>query len=227
MDDHIVLVGDSIFDNAVYVDKNEAVINHLGQLLSGKVKSTLLAIDGSIANEVPNQLKGIPKDTTHIFISTGGNDALAVKGVLDGGVILPEFLFNQDFVKEIEALGNLTDVLALLQQEFRNNYKKVIAAAAAAATGKPVVVCTIYDSIPGLEPRHRAALSLFNDVIITEAVKNNISVIDLRMVCNEPEDYSEISPIEPSSQGGAKISEIIARVYRLSSKNNYNTVIYS
>ncbi len=225
MKNHIVLVGDSIFDNAVYVGENEAVPDHLKQLLPGKVKSTLLAVDGSISKEVPNQLKNIPHDTTHIFISTGGNDALAAKSVIDGDFMLPEFLSNKDPVKEIDAYGNFIDLLALLQQEFKNNYKKAITSAI--ATGKPVTVCTIYDSVPGLEPRHRAALSLFNDVIITEAVRNNISIIDLRMVCNESADYSEVSPIEPSSQGGHKIAEIIAKVYRQSSKENLNTVIYS
>ena len=144
MKNHIVLVGDSIFDNIVYVGENEAVPDHLRQLLPGKVKSTLLAVDGSFSKEVPDQLKNIPCDTTHIFISTGGNDALAAKSVIDSGY---------DSVKEIDISGNFTDLLALLQQAFKNDYRKAITSAI--ATGKTVTVCTIYDCIPGLEPRHR------------------------------------------------------------------------
>jgi hypothetical protein len=34
-------------------------------------------------------------------------------------------------------------------------------------------------------------------------------VIELRLVCSEPEDYA--NPIEPSVQGGAKIARAIAR----------------
>jgi hypothetical protein len=37
-------------------------------------------------------------------------------------------------------------------------------------------------------------------------------VIDLRMVCNEAEDYSPVSPIEPSKHGAKKISDLIIRV---------------
>ena len=60
MKKHIVLIGDSIFDNVGYVDENEAVPDHLKQLLPGKVKSTLLAVDGSFSKEVSDQLKNIP-----------------------------------------------------------------------------------------------------------------------------------------------------------------------
>jgi hypothetical protein len=35
---------------------------------------------------------------------------------------------------------------------------------------------------------------------------NALPVLDLRMICTESGDYSEKSPIEPSSQGGAKLA---------------------
>jgi hypothetical protein len=31
-------------------------------------------------------------------------------------------------------------------------------------------------------------------------------VLDLRMICTEPDDYSEVSPIEPSAMGGEKLA---------------------
>jgi predicted S18 family serine protease len=31
-------------------------------------------------------------------------------------------------------------------------------------------------------------------------------------VCDDPGDYSPLSPIEPSAQGGAKIAALVARV---------------
>jgi len=43
-------------------------------------------------------------------------------------------------------------------------------------------------------------------------VEKQVPVIDLRIVCNEAEDYSDISPIEPSGKGGAKIAQVIADV---------------
>jgi hypothetical protein len=37
-------------------------------------------------------------------------------------------------------------------------------------------------------------------------------VIDLRLVCDRPADYSHVSPIEPSAAGGGKIARVIAEV---------------
>ena len=51
----------------------------------------------------------------------------------------------------------------------------------------------------------RTALAPFNDVILREATAHGLSVLDLRLVCDEPGDYSTVSPIEPSAQGGRKI----------------------
>jgi hypothetical protein len=43
------------------------------------------------------------------------------------------------------------------------------------------------------------------------ASEEALTVIDLRLVCNEPRDYA--NPIEPSSHGGAKIAKAILRVF--------------
>jgi len=53
-------------------------------------------------------------------------------------------------------------------------------------------------------------LCLFNDVILREATRFRVPVIDPRLICVEPQDYSAISPIEPSSLGGRKIVCAIA-----------------
>jgi hypothetical protein len=44
---------------------------------------------------------------------------------------------------------------------------------------------------------------------VREAFAARLPIIDLRSVCTEAEDYSEISPIEPSDQGGGKIAKAI------------------
>lgn len=74
------------------------------------------------------------------------------------------------------------------------------------ALNKPLMVCTIYDSVPGLVDQLKVALALFNDVIILNAVSNGVPILDLRMICTLPGDYSTKSPIEPSSHGGNKIA---------------------
>lgn len=72
---HIVLLGDSIFDNAAYVRGGLDVITHLrGQIPDGW-KASLRAVDGSVVGDVQRQLE-LPDDATHLVISAGGNDAL-------------------------------------------------------------------------------------------------------------------------------------------------------
>jgi hypothetical protein len=55
-------------------------------------------------------------------------------------------------------------------------------------------------------------LCLFNDVILREAVRARVPVIDLRLVCTDADDYARSSPIEPSVVGGGKIARAVAGV---------------
>jgi hypothetical protein len=80
------------------------------------------------------------------------------------------------------------------------------------AAGAPAAVCSIYDAIPGLVAEAVTLLSLFNDVILREAARERIPVLDLRLICDEARDYSTVSPIEPSQHGGHKIATVISRV---------------
>jgi hypothetical protein len=94
---------------------------------------------------------------------------------------------------------------ARFNADYRNMLKQVV------DIHKPLMLCTIYDSVPGLTPALQTALTLFNDVIVRAAIENALPVLDLRIICREAEDYSALSPIEPSSHGGAKIAKAIAR----------------
>ncbi len=49
---HLVLLGDSIFDNAVYVPGGPAVIDHVNYMLPRGWKSTMLARDGDMVAEM-------------------------------------------------------------------------------------------------------------------------------------------------------------------------------
>ena len=75
---HLVLLGDSIFDNAAYVAGGPAVIDQVGGKLPAGWRATLLAVDGSMAGDVSAQIKRLPGDATHLALSVGGNDALGV-----------------------------------------------------------------------------------------------------------------------------------------------------
>lgn len=193
---HVVLLGDSIFDSAVYVPGGASVIEHLRKCLPAGWKATLIALDGAGISSVFRQVERVPADATHLVLSVGGNNALQY-----GGTIL-----NEPARSVSEALA----VLADFREEFRQEYRELLAALR--ELRKPAAVCTVYDAIPGLESGDRAGLALFNEVILREAVAAALPVIDLRIICNEASDFAPISPIEPSAAGGGKIARAIGRV---------------
>ena len=97
--------------------------------------------------------------------------------------------------------------LSRMKADFQAGYRTLIKNLL--ALSRPLLVCTIYDHVPGLPPELVTALGVFNDVILREAIRHRLPVLDLRMICTEHSDYSVASPIEPSSQGGEKIASRI------------------
>src|SRR5918999_2600093 len=71
---HVVLLGDSIFDNAAYVAGAPDVVRQVRQRLLPGSKATLAAVDGSTIRDVRQQLRAVPEDATHLILSVGGND---------------------------------------------------------------------------------------------------------------------------------------------------------
>jgi hypothetical protein len=192
---HVVLLGDSIFDNARYVPDRPPVIEQLRRGLPAGWEATLLAVDGNVTTDVARQLAGLPGDATHLFVSVGGNDALEQVPIL---------------ARPAGTVGDALSAFHVPGTEFADNYRAMLRAVL--ATDKPVTVCTVYDAIPDLGVPEVVALELFNAVILREAFKAGVSVIDLRLVCDRPDDFSPLSPIEPSVTGGSKITRVIAEV---------------
>jgi GDSL-like lipase/acylhydrolase family protein len=192
---HVVLLGDSIFDNGAYTGGQPDVLTHLRGLLDPSWKSTLLAVDGATTGSFDIQVKCIPTDATHLVVALGGNDALVNIDLLS----LP--------------VQSTAEVLALLDargRRFEKDYARAIGPVA--AIGRPVTLCTIYDgnlADPWQRAGARTALTLFNDVILRFALQHGTRVIDLRLVCTDPVDYANV--IEPSGHGGLKIARQIAR----------------
>lgn len=192
---HVVLLGDSIFDNAVYVPDGPALSEQLRAVLPEEWKVTLLAVDGHTTSHVEAQLADLPNDATDLVVSCGGNDALNYLSILD-----------EEAQTVAEALSRFTQ----LRSDFRREYQKMLLKLI--ATRCEVTVCTVYDCIPDLEPELHTALAMFNEVILREAASTKVKIIDLRLVCTERSDYSELSPIEPSQAGGAKIASVIGTI---------------
>ena len=192
---HVVLLGDSIFDNAAYVAGGPDVIAQLRGVLPGGWSATLCAVDGAVVADVERQLARVPREGTHLVVSVGGNDAL---GHVD--------LLNRPARSSAEVLGQLGDA----GRAFEGRYRRMLAAVL--ERGLPATVCTIYNgNLPDALTQRLAstALTVFNDAILRTAIETGTSVIDLRLLCNEPADYA--NPIEPSVRGGAKIARAVAR----------------
>ena len=80
---HVVLCGDSIFDNAAYVDGGPDVAAQLRAILREEDMVTHRAVDGSITSQLAPQLASLPADATHLVVSIGGNDILHHAALLE------------------------------------------------------------------------------------------------------------------------------------------------
>jgi hypothetical protein len=193
---HIVLLGDSIFDNAAYTDGGPDVVTQLRGLLPEGWRASLAAVDGAQAADVAAQLAGLDASATHLVLSVGGNDALLASGLLD---------------EPVYSSADALRLIAVTVREFETRYREAVAACL--TRGLPLAVCTIYHgNFPDADYRERAivALTALNDAIVRTAAAHGLDVIDLRAVCDLPQDYA--NPIEPSVIGGAKIARAVARV---------------
>jgi len=204
---HVVLLGDSIFDNGEYVPPGTSLVELLRAELGTKWKVTLLALDGNLTSDVHDQITRIPLDTTHIIVSCGGNDAL-----------MEIDIFNEPAISVREVMGRFSDI----RENFRNNYKSILKELS--RFKKKIAVCTVYESIPEMESEVLTGLALFNEVILKEAFYFRIPVIDLRLICHDSGHYSEVSPIEPSYFGGKAIVKVILNF--LLAKNTKHKKIY-
>jgi hypothetical protein len=59
---HLILLGDSIFDNAAYTDGGPDVVTQLNDVLLAGWAASLLAIDGSITGDIAGQVGCLPAD---------------------------------------------------------------------------------------------------------------------------------------------------------------------
>jgi hypothetical protein len=192
---HIVLLGDSIFDNSAYTNGAPDVVTHLRRLLPQSWEATLCAVDGALTAGLAAQLACVPIDAAHLVISIGGNDALQNSDLLTLRV-----------ASSAQALQIFADRITVFEQRYR------AAIAHAMSLKRHTALCTIYNG--ALEPERaaiaRVGLALFNDAILRTAVDLGLDVLELRSICTEPGDYA--NPIEPSGLGGLKIARAVTRL---------------
>jgi hypothetical protein len=186
----VVLMGDSVFDNAAYVRGGPDVVRQARDRMGPRGwRATLVAVDGAVADGVRRQVPRIPDDATHLVVSAGGNDALGSVDVLYRAARTVG-----------EGLARLGDVVDAFERRYRGMLDAVL------TRGLPTAVCTVYNPVfPDPEERRYAALGLavFNDAILRVALEHGLPVLELRSICSDDADFA--NPIEPSVRGGEKM----------------------
>ena len=195
----IVLLGDSIIDNGVYVRPGEPdVATQLQSLLPQHIV-VKRALDGAVCADVVASQTADLGTVDWIILSAGGNDALQDENLLQDTT---ETTVRDGLVK-----------LWKIREEFRCNYSSLLDHLAVAR--RPVLVFTVYNPCFagfGVEATYQqaaeSAVSMFNDVIQQEARVRSFDVLDLRALFTDPADYA--NPIEPSAIGGAKLARAMS-----------------
>lgn len=189
---HLVMLGDSIFDNGSYVAVGRPkVSDQMRGALPPAWKLEFLAQDGAKLSHVHTQIYKASPSATHIVASMGGNDVLS---------------YAQVMLQKSERVAHSLYMMSLIQQKFKRKYRGVVTRLL--DTNADITLCTIYNPC---EPLEQAALqsaenvgvSVFNDVIFQIASEFGIRVVDLRNIFTQRRDYANV--IEPSHVGGQKM----------------------
>ena len=207
---HVVLLGDSIFDNKAYVGGGPDVIQQVSEALPSGWTATLAARDGSGTGAIEDQLENAPSDATHLVISVGGNNALEEKDLIE---------------KKADSVAEVLDKLAKIRASFKKDYAGMLDEVLKRKL--PTAVCTVYEARyrdPATRAIAATGLCVFNDVILREAISRGLPVIDLRLIVDDDADYA--NDIEPSVAGGAKIARAVATLVTTHDFTQKRSVIY-
>jgi hypothetical protein len=189
----LVLLGDSILDNAPYTGPEPDTTAHLRRLLGGWSVERL-ARDGARMTDLSAQLRQMRTRPSVAVLSIGGNDITGHVGILT------------------RRISNAADVFAELlgiAETFAGDYEKSVRAVAERA--ERTLLCTIYEAPlepPVLARLARLPLAVINDRILRTGASLGLDILELRTVCTDPADF--VAQIEPSSRGAAKIARAIA-----------------
>jgi len=189
--EYFILLGDSILNNQIYVDKGKSV-NEL--LYDSTNKRTInLAKNEAIIQDVYDQIAKIPEnlksssDTT-IFLSVGGNDILFQstendKGQIDSKVLNTIFSAYKPLIKTIKTIMPNSQIVPL-DIYYPDNIKY---------------------------RQYHNVIREWNDKLYDYAKNNHISVLRISDILFKPEDFT--LGIEPSEIGGEKIVKVILDNY--------------
>ena len=180
--DNIVLIGDSILNNANYVPSGKSVFD----ILKTRTNNILnVAKDGATIIDLYEQLDKIPvelnKSETYLFISIGGNDILNKRLNLDSAEVTKLFNNYMEFLKALRIkLGNTKINIMNLYLPSNPRYQS-----------------------------YKSSIDQWNKLIDINSNKIGeiYNVIGLNNLLTSPQDF--VYDIEPSESASEKIANLI------------------
>jgi hypothetical protein len=157
-----------------------------------------------------SRVRAIPAGVTHIGICIDGGWAIETSGLLQGYAL---------------TIREALDALARAADEFESMFARLIAAAA--ETGVPTIVCTLVPARYTESSQQRAAataLAIFNDRILRRAIAAQLSIVELRLVCDEDSDYASETLL--SHAGVRKVANVARSALYDISRNPGRTRVY-
>ena len=155
-------------------------------------------------------VREIPEDATHVVISIEGAWAIEASGLLNGGT---------------HTISEALQTLCTAADAFEGVLAGMIAAAR--ETGLPTVVCTLVPARHARPAQHRTAstaLAIFNDRVMRRAFAESLSIVDLRLVCDEDGDYASATLL--SRAGVCKAANVIRTALYDVSRSGGGTRVY-
>ena len=216
----VYLFGDSILENSSYVELHKDVITNIECKLKTPslgfqydIQLHRFAKDGAMTADIRDQ---VIQAKSQYFSGVGYNIAVFTGGGNDalGMLHLLRHLKSYDLDHP------------LVQKEWNywmNVYNELLEELIYEFTA--TIPCTIYNEIPTFSLSDKLIFRLYNDYIMEKANALDLKCCDIRTVMKDPEDYSEVSPIEPSVIGGEWIAELIVqqivnKIKEISDKND-------
>ena len=187
----IVLMGDSILKNNVYVGKDKSVEDVLKRQYKGKLIN--LAKDNATVSDLYEQINLLTPDlnnkNTTIFVSIGGND------ILNQYVYVTKDVDIDDFTKLYQIYLDYKDVLRKLREKMPK---------------AKLMLMNLYYPRSLKYARYRELIKKWNDLLFEYAddpINKVNDVLDLSLIMTDINDFSLC--IEPSEKGSVKISREI------------------
>ena len=196
-DKNIILLGDSILKNDIYINKqnNEKSIEYFIKERNNKVYN--YAVDGANILDVHNQINKIPWDldneNSYVFLSIGGND------------IIDNFVHSNNSYKVLYKLFN--------------KYTYLVDTLKAKMDKSNIILLNIYFPDDEKIKQYNGVIKEWNQLVSNYANKKNSGIyylLETNKILNVKNDFTKEKDmgynIEPSSNGGEKLAEEIIRI---------------